>query len=211
MHSSDYSSGENPDSELLRRLAAEAKIFEPFMIALGRLATAWSEYELHLNIYIWELANVEKIAGSCMTSQMIGPGPRLRCLLSLLELRKAPAEIINAFNSHATKAEKIGRQRNRLIHDPWMLESKTGQINRIEITADKHVRHAFVGGEVKEIDELFFKLSKLIDEAESLWSRVETELPPWPRTQFDQSPGIALRHTNQGSTTPPNQPPASQK
>ena len=76
--------------ESLDAIVARKKRFEPFMTALGFVASTWAEYEATVNFRIWELANVEKMAGACITSQMIGPGPRFRCLLALLELSQGP-------------------------------------------------------------------------------------------------------------------------
>jgi hypothetical protein len=118
------------------------KIFEPFLTALGHMTTAWAEYEASINVQIWELANVEKMAGACMTSQPIGPGLRFRCLLALLELRKTPEALLGEFNSHQTRAEKLGRQRNRYLHDPFL--QRYGTIWRMEMAADRPLKMALI-------------------------------------------------------------------
>src|SRR4029077_3089242 len=92
--------------------------FDPYFLAEGQLASKWAEFELVLNSAIWELANVEKLVGGCITSQMIGPAPRFRCLASLLNLRNAPAELVKELNSLSSRAEGLGGQRNRYLHDP---------------------------------------------------------------------------------------------
>ena len=62
----------------LRRISERRERFVPFMAALDYVASGWAEYEATVNFIIWELANLEKRAGVCLTSQMIGPGPRFR-------------------------------------------------------------------------------------------------------------------------------------
>jgi hypothetical protein len=173
--------------------------FDPFMRALGHVANGWSEYEHLINNFIWELANVEKIAGACITSQMIGPGPRFRCLLALLKFRNAPQGLIDGFNSHHTDAEKISRQRNRYMHDPILLDHETGQVKRMEITADKHVKQHFSDIEVKELSNFLKKIGALQGAFATLYERAQVELPPWPRTQYEQSEGIRPRRTTKGS------------
>lgn len=164
--------------------------FDPFLLALGRVATGWAQYEFTINSFIWELSNIERIAGTCITSQLIGPGPRFRCLLALLQFRKAPQSLIGAFNSHHAEAEKVGRQRNRFLHDPLMVDEDTGKMSRMEITADKHVKHDFVSVEVDDLNKLDDKITKLDDEFDALYERALAEIPPWPKTQFEQSDGI---------------------
>jgi hypothetical protein len=77
----------------------------PYLAELGRVAAVWSQLDWDINDFIWELANVSRAAGTAFTAQMIGPGPRFRCLISLLHLRKAPKEIIDDFNSISSKIE----------------------------------------------------------------------------------------------------------
>jgi hypothetical protein len=95
-------SEEPPQARYTTSLTEE---FTPYFTAIGRLAIIWAEFEFSINEAIWELANVERFAGTCMTSQMIGPGPRFRCFVSLLRLRNCPAELINKINSLSNVAE----------------------------------------------------------------------------------------------------------
>jgi hypothetical protein len=194
------------------RFVSRDKAYEPFLIALGRLATVWAEYEMTINVRIWELANVEKAAGASITSQLIGPLPRFRCLLALLAYRNSPQALIDEFNSHASQAEKIARQRNRYIHDPFVVDEDSLQMKRIEVTADKQVKMGIVQAEITELSSLCDKIGTLLSEIDRLWARVLAEVPAWPRKQFSQSGGIRLRHTDQniGAKAPPAQPPSSQ-
>jgi len=61
--------------------------FNPYMQAVGKIATVWAGLEFSINQAIWELCNVEAAAGACITAQLIGAGrgcERLfRCRLSL--------------------------------------------------------------------------------------------------------------------------------
>ena len=72
--------------------------FGPYFTAIGKVANAYSQLEWSVNDAIWELANISRSAGVCMTAQMIGPGPRSRCLLALLKFRQAPQTLLDEFN-----------------------------------------------------------------------------------------------------------------
>src|SRR3954467_10829696 len=63
--------------------------FNEHMIALGRVAAMWADFEFLINESIWELANVERQVGACITAQLIGPAPRFRTLIALAHLRDA--------------------------------------------------------------------------------------------------------------------------
>jgi hypothetical protein len=125
------------------------------------------------------------------------------------QLRSAPAR--TARSGCRPPHRKLGRQRNRYMHDPFLLDFQNRTIVRMEMTADKHVRHGMVDLEVDELNALRDKITARMDELDRLWTRVLAEVPPWPRTQFEQSPGIRLHHTDRdiGATRLSHQPPSS--
>jgi hypothetical protein len=166
----------------------------PFYLALGAVATGWAEYEFRLNDAIWHLANIERLAGTCITSQMIGPGPRFRCLAALLELRGTPKNLISDLNSHASRAEGIGRQRNRLLHDPFLLNTERGTIVRMQMTADRHLVHTFIPTEVDQLHKVADDIDNITSEFDDLFFRkILPDTPQWPNTQYAMSEGIAWR------------------
>ncbi len=118
---------------------------DPYYLAVGRLALEWAEFEFNVNDAIWELANIERKVGTCLTSQFIGPGPRFRCLVALLNLRGTPSEIVKKINALSTEAESLARQRNRYAHDPIVWNRKDGSIHRMETTADRAVKQSAFG------------------------------------------------------------------
>ncbi|MBR1171275.1 hypothetical protein [Bradyrhizobium liaoningense] len=174
----------------------ESTEFEPLYLALGKLSRHWAAFEYVLNDSIWELANVERLAGTCMTAQVIGPGPRFRCLAALFELRGVSSELIKAFNSLSSEAESLGRQRNRFIHDVVVLNSQDRQLYRVETTADRRIRHDFIVIDLKAVEKLVVEIEQLTDRFDDLFDRVIVETPPWPRTQYRDSAGIR-RERNQ--------------
>jgi hypothetical protein len=97
--------------------------FKPYLVAIGKLATTWAMFEFTLNDIIWELANLSPKAGTCLTAQLIGPGPRFRCLVALLTLRGSSPRVIKIANSISSKADDLGRQRNRYVHGPAVFRS----------------------------------------------------------------------------------------
>jgi hypothetical protein len=74
-----------------------------------------------------------------------------------------------------------------------MMDKIERKIIRVEITADKHIKHDFTPTEIKEIGVLSGKIRALRDDFDRLYSRIIAEMPPWPKTQYEQSPGIRRR------------------
>jgi hypothetical protein len=197
------------DSEF-RFTTAIGPEMEPYLSAIGWLALAWSEFEFHINDSIWELANVGREAGACMTAQLIGPGPRFRCLIALLNLHKVSGSLVKEFNSFSAEAESLGRQRNRYLHDPMVIDSITKKVHRMEITADRTVKHEIIEVEISEIKGLATKIEHASAKFDELYERVLVETPSWPRTQYEQSEGIRRQRTLPASSpSTPEHPPES--
>jgi hypothetical protein len=191
---------ENDKPKTFRFNSNDNPAFGPVHTAYGQLAVMWAEFEFTVNTAIWELANVARRAGTCMTSQMIGPGPRFRCLVALLHVREAPQELIKAFNSLASEAEGLGRQRNRYLHDPLVVNIDENQVYRIETTADRKLKHEFVPVDIGAVLKLSTKIDDVAVQFEDLFDRVLSETPPWPRTQFEQSGGIQRQRKDPNSS-----------
>ena len=169
--------------------------FDPYFIAIGRVANAYSQLEFKMNDAFWELANVARSAGVCMTAQMIGPAPRNRCLLALITFRNASPALITEFNKIGKKIESVAARRNRYVHDPFVLNPDTGEILRMEATADKSIRYGFMNAEIDDLKQLATDIDTVADEFDQLYLRAVAELPAWSRTQFEQSEGIQVRRT----------------
>jgi hypothetical protein len=185
----------------------ESPEFEPLYLALGKLSRHWSAFEYVLNDSIWELANVERFAGTCMTAQLIGPGPRFRCLAALFELRGVSPKLIKAFNSLSSEADGLGGQRNRFMHDMVVLNTHDRQLYRVETTADRKLRHDFMLVDLKVVEKLVTEIGALTDRFDSLFDQVLAETPPWPRTQYERSDGIRRQRIQErGSNSYPSGP-----
>jgi len=176
---------------------ADTSNFTPYFTAVGKVANAYSQLEFSVNDAIWDLANVSRSAGVCMTAQMIGPAPRSRCLLALLKFRGASQTLLDEFNVISKKMEKVAAKRNRYVHDPVVMESDTGKLARMEATADKHIRYGFMAEEVSDLINLTMEIDEVSHEFDRLYVRALRELPAWPRRQCELSEGIQYLRRDQ--------------
>lgn len=178
--------------------------FQPYLLAIGKLSAMWALFEFTLNDIIWELANLSPMAGTCLTAQLIGPGPRFRCLVALLHLRGSSKELIKDANVISGDAEKLSRQRNRYVHDPVVLKIDDKSFHIMETTADKKIKHGVFAIEITAIVKLTNKIAGLQKGIEQLHARILDETPPWPRKEYAQSAGI--RRQRQGTNSSAEEP-----
>jgi len=151
------------------------------------VAATWAKFEFLVNEFIWLLANVGIREGACITAQIVSPIARFRALISLVGLRGGNQQLIKALNSFSAKADGIARQRNRVVHDPWMQDRNTKQFHRIEITADRKLNFEFAPVTVEDLTKLVGDINRLGLEFAKLREQIVAEVPPWPRTQYAPS------------------------
>lgn len=117
-----------------RMHANSAAIFEH----MGRLASDWAVLEVLINDCIWRLAEVTPTAGACITAQIFNVTNRLHALIALMELRGFPDRpLIKQMRQFANDVREPAERRNRVIHDPVFMAPETGQVARLEITAQR--------------------------------------------------------------------------
>jgi hypothetical protein len=166
---------------------------------IGLVAAGWARFEYLANQLIWRLANVDIAAGACITAQIVSAPNRLKALGSLVHLRGGSEELLKDLGAFITRAEGIGRQRNRIVHDPWIVEGEKSL--RVEVTTDKkQLTFKVHDTSMAEMDELSKKVTALINDLHSLERRIDNELPVWPDKQYreslDKDPTVA--HFQQG-------------
>jgi hypothetical protein len=170
-------------------------LMQDHMTALGRVAAIWADLEFTIVEMIWELANVEREIGACITGQFIGPGPRIRALVSLIKIRGANPQLIAEFNKAAKCLDRVVSKRNRSVHDPWQVQPN-GEIVRLQITADRSLNFAFETETETDLNRLYDDIRGVNQTFERLRIKTLNELPSWPKTQFEQSPGIRKPRVN---------------
>ncbi len=73
-------------------------------------------------------------------------------------LRGASTKLIADLNKLYNRADGLARQRNRMVHDPWLAaEDKTV---RVEVTAHKKLCYAAHEVDLTEMDELTGKIEE---------------------------------------------------
>jgi hypothetical protein len=165
--------------------------FHAHMRALGDICAIWADLEYRVNQTIWQLANVEMSSGACITAQIAQPVARYKALIALVHLRGGDPDLLTALNKFSRKAEALGRQRNRFVHDVWSAK-RDGTIERLNVTADRELQFGQVSTPIEDLQRLRQKIFTALHEYGALHERIEDDLPPWPQKQYEQSHGVRM-------------------
>ena len=113
---------------------------DPYLLEVGRVSAIWAATEYAMDVLIWFLMGVHPRIGACVTAQMIGPGPRTKCLLALAKQRFVDVETIGDLHQLTKNIRSIGAKRNRYSHDTIHFGLKTKNISARQITADGELK-----------------------------------------------------------------------
>ncbi len=186
--------------------------FDEHMKWLGHVAAISASLDLSINMAIWELANVERWIGACITSQIFSPSSRLRVLVALVHVRGGAPGTISKINKFAESAGGLARRRNSYVHDPWAMDEASGDVKRIHVTMEGAFSFGFTPTSVEELKRLYDDIQGGIKRFDRLRDEVFQSLPPWPRTQFARSRGIRSYPLDQSTAKPtPPHPPRSSR
>jgi hypothetical protein len=184
--------------------------FDEHMKWLGHVAAIWASLELGINMAIWELANVEREIGACITPQIFSPSARLRAMVALVEIRGGTPDMIKKINKFSQRATGLARQRNGYVHDTYAIVENTGDIKRIHVTMEGSFSFGLIPTSKEELKKLFDDIQNSIRRFDQIRDEIFESLPPWPRTQFELSRDIRSYPLDQSTvTTKPPPPPES--
>lgn len=122
-------SGDGPDTPKSSQLPEGVKVKlgafgkpHAYFDHIGRICAEWAWFEARLDMTIGLLSGLDDRTSAAITSQINGPVPRLRAILSLLELKGVAKEVRDAVMAFMQKTHGIADDRNRVVHDPWVLD-----------------------------------------------------------------------------------------
>src|ERR1700751_209257 len=102
---------------------------------------------------IWSLANMEDEEGACVTAQIMGAAARLRALCALVGLQKGitPA-LIKDLKRFTSDTGGLTEQRNRIVHDSWMMGRRTKKVAQLRVTANQKLDYGFRPRTLEELE-----------------------------------------------------------
>lgn len=118
-----------------RRPQSQPK-YDPHYAAIGRLAETWAHLEFAIDQAIWQLAHVEQAFGACITSQLIGVNRRIRAYRALFRANNGDEKLDKRIGTFAGDLGSLQIERDRAVHDPRMINTRTEIMDRLQVTAD---------------------------------------------------------------------------
>jgi hypothetical protein len=119
--------------------------------AIGRLMAEFSMVDHYLDRAIWKLAAVYPGAGACMTAQIPSADRKLKALMAVIRLRLGDIEQLKKLNKYNKILFEMSKLRNRTVHDTWSRGQDTGNLYRLEVTADRNLSLSYVPVDLTEL------------------------------------------------------------
>nr|WP_294502757.1 hypothetical protein [uncultured Rhodopila sp.] len=128
---------------------------------IGSIASTWSHLEQSVDVTLWSLAGLDSQLGACLTAQIQSLAYRLNALVAIVQLKGGSKELIKSINQFCAEADRLTRDRNRVVHDP--ISSIEGEEpTAITITARKTLKYGFFGGKTEEYTQINTAIGQLL-------------------------------------------------
>lgn len=155
-----------------------ASRLDAYHAIVGRIASEWASLEFSMDCLIWQLARVDKKAGSCITSQITGTGTRMRIIIALLYMRSIKDDIIKKFRSFESDLFNDQLKRNRIIHDSWSY-NENNQIGQLRnAIVNKKIDFSFIPIDFNELLKTHKDFALKSAEFRALMGNVFDVFPP---------------------------------
>jgi hypothetical protein len=150
--------------------------------AIGRAAANWAFFEATIDDQSIELSGIPYETGVCFASQIMGSRPKLESFIALVKHLGIPKHFTEKLDKFATKVTTLSEQRNRVVHDPWIL-SKPAKPKRYETTAKRKLRIKLIEVSTEEITQLANNIESLIFEFFDLVDSIRKSLSATDRPE----------------------------
>jgi hypothetical protein len=148
----------------------------PHYTAVGLVASLWALLESTIDGAIAYLANTDEQSMACVTAQLIGPARRMDALIALFLHREGSEALRKELKNFQGRAQQLGEDRNRVIHDALVKGKTTGTIYKSLITAKGQLQYGFVPVDIKEIEKVASDIRAIIGEFIDLNTKITAEM-----------------------------------
>ena len=154
--------------------------YESHFAAIGRLAETWAQLEFAIDMAIWGLAGVPQALGACITSQMYSVNSRMRAFRSLAVALGASKGSIKKIGKLQGTLGNLQTIRNRAVHDPRMENTTTGDLDRLQVTAENRLEFGWQPESAETLLAFRDQIEERIKEFTALLSEIEDEIYSLP-------------------------------
>lgn len=149
-----------------------------YFTRIGAICAEWAAFEARLDQTIQLLSGMEPAVAAAITSQINGPVPRMRVILSLLEVKGASQAVRDKLVAYMNKTHGIADQRNRVVHDPWLYEWTTDNVQqRVSGRIGKTFKHEYKNVSLQELIDLRTAINIHCVAYEGIFVAITDEMP----------------------------------
>lgn len=139
-----------------------------FYTLVGRVASEWSHLEHILDLTIWDLLRIPPNFGACITSQIMGVGPRCKAISTFGVAHGFDDGLLKPFRKLSQDLFSVADWRARFVHDAWYTEvgsDKPSQFRAMPYVDPRYGIHEITRG---EIDETINRIQELQERAHKM-------------------------------------------
>ena len=133
---------------------------------------------IKLDVMIWKMAKVNIKTGSCITGQLNGHYPRFNAIIALGALRGLSTNLLKEIETIQHSTSNLAKERNRIVHDAWFLETATGHVSQFRSVLPKRQTSGFEDINESAVYDLISRITRRVDEISRLWTKIANELQP---------------------------------
>lgn len=165
---------------------------DKWYILVGKIASTYAAFELHLDNMIWHLADMKPRLGSCVTSQIGNIHAKSRAIVALLSLFEDTDAMIDKTNKLSADARAPVDARARAVHDAWIISS-AGEIAQLtNAIIGKTPTLAARPADLDRLKKTLKELSALMVRANDLYHETKTAVSPSKDKWRKPPPDITL-------------------
>jgi hypothetical protein len=147
----------------------------PFYGIVGRVASEWSHVEHILDAIIWKLAGTGQNKAACITSQIMGVGPRCKAIHNLCKLHGLQASTLKKIRALMSDSYPIADLRARVVHDPWYIDTGTESPGQFRAMPYSDPQYGHLDISKMEIEATLIAIHKIRDQATNLRKQIHAE------------------------------------
>jgi hypothetical protein len=148
----------------------------PFYALIGRVASEWAHLEHILDTTIWGLLGANEELAACVTSQIMGIGPRCKAILTLGFARNLHEKILAPFRKLMNDSYSTADCRARFVHDPWFVQAGTEGASQFRAMPYVDMRFGKQDIDKREVETTIKKIRDLQNRASELRKNVLSAL-----------------------------------
>lgn len=152
----------------------------PYYAAVGQAASTWNHLESRVDLAIIYFAKESADVISCLLAQMLSINAKLDALVAIVQYEtrsKIRDKTVRRLIKFTQDVRPLAMKRNRIIHDPLILEGEEVRILRLTTKSPRgKLVFDIIPFDLKEINEFIRKATDCYDEFNAIRDQINSDL-----------------------------------